>query len=141
MVVNQTDATLRLQIGDVPVDIVRYPYRLLEKPLVGVRGFAVPTLLDLATMKISALSRRGLARDFWDLYAILHEGWTLDAVLHAYVEKFGVSETDVYHVMRSLTWFEDAKKESPRPVGLTSALWRRIQAFFVAESARVMKLR
>ena len=137
-VIDESDATLRMQIDDVPVDIVRYPYPLLEKPLVGVGGFAIPTLLDLATMKISALSRRGLARDFWDLYAIVDDGLPLDVILAAYVDKFGVGEADVYHVMRSLTYFDDATKESPRPIGLTPSLWKKVQAFFVAESARLL---
>jgi len=137
-VIEVGDATLRLRLGNVPVDIVRYPHRLLERPVPGPHGVLIATLRDLATMKLAAAARRGLARDFWDIYAIAKSGLTLAEMSQAYVERFEVAESDLYHVWRALLWFEDAGRERPRPEGMTPALWRRIRAYFEREVPRLL---
>lgn len=55
-VVTLGDVTLHMEIGGVPVDVVRYPYPLLEKPRSGPAGFPVAGLLDLATNKLAAIT-------------------------------------------------------------------------------------
>jgi len=133
-VVSAGDATLRLEIGGVPVDVVRYPYPLLRKLESGPEGFPVASLLDLATNKLAAIAKRGLLRDFWDLYAIGRSGVTLSEVCAAYVKRFGVAESDLYHVTLGLTWFEDAEAEAVRPKGMTDKLWKTIRRYFEKEA-------
>ena len=95
-------------------------------------GIAVAALLDLATMKLAALSRRGLRRDFWDLSEIVRRGGVpLEQACRAYRQRYGVAEADLYHVFRALTWFEDAERDSAYPAGLTEPAWREIKAFFL----------
>ena len=55
--------------------------------------------------KLAAIAKRGLLRDFWDLYEIGKSGVTLSAACAAYVKRFHVAESDLYHVMLGLTWF------------------------------------
>ena len=62
--VGQTDAAVHLLCDGTPIDLVRYPYPLLRPPLREASGIALAGLLDLATMKLSAIARRGLRRDF-----------------------------------------------------------------------------
>jgi len=124
------DATLHMEIDGVPVDFVRYPYPLLEKPAVGPRGFRVASLVDLATNKLAAISKRGLSRDFWDLYEITRNGLTLSEACRAYVKRFGISESDLYHVTKALTWFADAEAETIRPKGMTERLWKTVREYF-----------
>jgi hypothetical protein len=97
-VVTVGDATLHMEIGGVPVDVVRYPYPLLEKPLAGPGGFPVAGLLDLATNKLAAIAKRGLLRDFWDLYEIVslsaHD--SSDAMIERFRGVFGTR----YHDLR-----------------------------------------
>ncbi|HEY3495126.1 MAG TPA: hypothetical protein VGK73_10590 [Polyangiaceae bacterium] len=61
-----TNAALHGRIGSVPVDVVNYPYPLLNPTEEGPGGFAVASLEDLAVMKLAATARRGIRRDFWD---------------------------------------------------------------------------
>lgn len=101
-VVAQSDATLHVRLEGADVDIVRYRYPLLVRPTRHI-GIPVAALRDLAAMKLAAIAKRGLRRDFWDLHEIL----TSDAVspsqlLDDYRAKFGTSEADIYHVLRSL---------------------------------------
>lgn len=70
-IVSATDTAIKLRLGNVPVDVVRYPYPLLRKASPGPEGFPVATLLDLAVMKLAAIASRGIHRDFWDFHEIL----------------------------------------------------------------------
>lgn len=83
-VVASGDAVLELEVSDVPVDLVVYPYELLEPPVAGPSGMPTAGLRDLAAMKLSAISRRGIRRDFWDLFAIVSSGLSLAEVGDAY---------------------------------------------------------
>ena len=141
-VVAATDATLTLRAGIVEVDIVRYPYPLLAETVPGPEGFDVPGLEDLAVMKLAAIAKRGVFRDFWDLYAILQEGSvSLDSALDGYIRRFGLSASDLYHVLRSLTYFDDAEAELVMPRGLTPTLWERITRFFQDQVPRAARRR
>jgi hypothetical protein len=73
-VISITDAALMIRLEQVPVDVVRYPYPLLQATSEGPAPFPIAGLLDLATMKLSAAARRGIRRDFWDLYEIFSSG-------------------------------------------------------------------
>lgn len=137
-VVGETDAVLKMRLLGEPVDLVRYPYPLLEPPTAGPSGMNVAGLMDLAVMKLSALARRGIRRDFWDLHAILETGITLREAGDAYVQRFGLAESDLYHVARSLTYFVDAEKDPAFPAGLSPENWERIRAFFTAEAPTLL---
>jgi hypothetical protein len=133
-VLEGTDVMIALEVEGVPVDLVKYAYPPLESPLPGPRRFPVAGLLDLAAMKLTAIARRGIQRDFWDLYEILHAGITLPQAAAAYVQRFGRTKGDLYHVERALTWFEDAERNPVRVKGLTPAKWARIKSFFVEQA-------
>jgi hypothetical protein len=49
-----------------------------------------------------------------------------------------ISNADLYHVLRALTYFEDAEKDPVYPRGLTPARWERIKKFFLAEAPKVL---
>jgi hypothetical protein len=49
-VASLTETSLRLVLGNLPIDIVGYPYSLLEATTTGSSGFPVASLPDLATM-------------------------------------------------------------------------------------------
>jgi hypothetical protein len=140
-IVSATDTAIKLRLGNVPVDVVRYPYPLLRQASPGPEGFPVATLLDLAVMKLAAIASRGIHRDFWDLHEILTRSQiTLDRALDAYIKRFGVKKSDVYHVLEALTYFHDAEQE-PRPRGLTAKRWGAIQSYFLAKAPQALRKR
>ena len=132
---------LALKVGDVPVDLVRYPYPPLEKPKPGPGGFPVAGLRDLAAMKLSAIARRGIQRDFWDLQEICRRKVPLEEAARAYRRRFGKTDADLYHVQRALTWFEDAERDPRKPAGLSPEHWERIKAWFRQEAPRLLEIR
>ena len=90
-------------------------------------------------MKLAAIARRGLRRDFWDLYALVQAGLPLREMADAYQAKFGTKEADLYHALRTLTYFADAEKDPELPRGLSARRWEAIKAFFRAEAPRLLK--
>jgi hypothetical protein len=126
----ETEVALHLLIAGVPVDVVRYPYPLLDPPVDGPAGFKVAALRDLAAMKIAAVARRGIRRDFWDLHEIVTRTMRLEEALDAYHARYGVEASDLYHVLRSLTYFDDAEQEDAWPQGLSADHWAEIKRYF-----------
>jgi hypothetical protein len=118
-------------IETVPASVIAYRYPLLAAPQVNeTLGVLVASLEDLACMKLSAIAARGLARDFWDLHALLGNGVAggeLGQALTFYRRKFVAD--DIGHVVRSLAYFGDAEA-SPLPRGLSDADWATIKADF-----------
>ncbi len=95
------------------------------------RSDALAGLRDLGVMKFAAIARRGIRRDFWDLFAILNLGeYTLRSLAADYLCKFGVRESDLYHVLKALTYFDDAERDPALPQGMTLELWQDIKTFF-----------
>lgn len=135
-VIGVTDVTLSVRVGSVPVDFVRYPYKMLARFSRGPEGVRLASLRDLAVMKLAAIARRGIRRDFWDLFEILdRRSMRLGAALDDYRRKFGVSEANIYHVIRALTWFDEAERDRVFPKGLTRPKWRQVRAWFEAAAS------
>lgn len=125
-----TDVALHMRVDGSPVDVDVYPYPLLERTIAGPSGWPVAALLDLATMKLAAIAKRGLRRDFWDLRAIVESGVTLADAGSAYVRRFGKAEGDLYHVWRALTYFDDAERDPVMPEGMSRRRWEQTKRFF-----------
>lgn len=138
VVLAQTDVALSVRIDATPVDIVAYGYPLLDEPTIAEDGTAVAGRRDLAAMKLSAIARRGLRRDFWDLYALTQSSLSFADTAAAYLARFGKAEADLYHVMRALTYFDDAEREPVLPRGMTPELWDQIKAYFRREAPALL---
>lgn len=91
-------------------------------------------------MKLAAIARRGLRRDFWDLHVILTRGKiALAEALDAYGKRSKRSASDIYHVVRALTFFDDAERDDPRVVGLTDRQWQTIKRWFQEQAAKLVR--
>ena len=122
-------ATLYLKVGDVPVSILAYDYPLLGPPQrVPTLPVPIASVDDLACMKLSAIANRGLARDFWDLHALIE---ATQRPLADFVASFRrkYPTVDVGHVVRSLAYFGDARAQ-PFPAELSADKWAQIRRDF-----------
>lgn len=139
-VLSETDAALRLECDGARIDFVAYPYPPLETPMRDSSGIQVAGRRDLGVMKLSAIARRGLRRDFWDLRAIIGTGLTLGDLGRDYVQRFGVSQSDLYHVARALTFFADAERDPAFPAGMNQDLWHEVKAYFQARGPDLLPI-
>mgnify|MGYP001588226550 CR=1 FL=1 len=93
---------------------------------------------DIAAMKLAALAGRGSRKDFVDLYFHARQVVPLERVFELFREKYRGVSVDPYHLLRSLTFFDDADAEA-MPELLTEVTWEEIKAFFRAEAARLFR--
>ena len=139
-IVTKSNATVTIRVGELAVDIVQYDYELLSPASIGPEGFGLAGLLDLAAMKLSAITNHGIYRDFWDLHEILTASEiTLSKSLDAFTERFGVRESDIYPVLKALTYFEDAEAQPVMPRGLSADHWTTIKTYFRRHAPALLK--
>jgi hypothetical protein len=93
----------------------------------------VADIRDIALMKLIAISGRGCRKDFVDLFTIVRIGVALQDLLGLLPKKYGAGRVNAYHILKSLTYFEDAEKE-PMPVMLEPLNWKECKAFFTREA-------
>ncbi len=86
----------------------------------------------------SARAGRGSRKDFVDLYVYTREVSPLEQTFARFREKYGAVSFDPYHLVRDLTFFEDAEAE-PMPEILVPVAWDQVTAFFRAEAARLFR--
>ena len=128
----EAEHTLTVLCGGVKLSFfrVRDPFIYETAPY---RFFRVAAVAEVALMKMIAISGRGARKDFVDLYTILMGGLTLGEMFDALPRKYGKGRVNVYHLLKSLTYFEDAEQE-PMPAMLEPFNWAECKAFFVREA-------
>jgi len=122
--------TLYLDVDGVQVSFFAYRYPMLApliRPSDGLLPLAHPD--DIAAMKLAAITSRGSRKDFIDLWCLIREGCSLDSCLGLFRRKY--SSRDIGHVIRSLTYFDDADLD-PEPRMLIKVSWEQIMADFIA---------
>lgn len=98
-------------INDVKVDFVKMSYPILF-PSKTEEGIRMLDLRDIAPMKLKAVTQRGSKKDFFDIFFLLTL-ISIEEMLLLFKEKF--RQHEVFHVIKSLTYFEDAEAY-PDPV-------------------------
>jgi hypothetical protein len=127
--------TLHTHIKGTKVTFLGYAYPLLY-PLDLFLGIQVADPRDIAGMKISAIAGRGTRRDFVDLF-IASQQYGLANLMEAFKTKFAEAHYNLIHVLKSLTFFEDAEKE-PMPHLLVDISWPEVKQFFAREVPRFL---
>lgn len=92
-------------INEVKVDFVKVAYPRLF-PLVEIDDIRMLDIRDLAPMKLNAVTGRGTKKDFYDIYFLLNI-MPLTEIIELFRQKF--SQHEVFHVIKSLSYFEDAE--------------------------------
>ena len=111
-------------IQGVKVDFVRHHQFPLLSPIEntdGIRMFADP---DIIAMKTSAILRRAVKKDFWDVAELLKH-YTLDDFVRFYEAKYPDQQL-LITVPRALSYFDEAEN-SPAPNCLRGLSWESIK--------------
>lgn len=119
---SQSETMLFLYINEVKIDMVLLPYLYLN-PMEEVEGIRLVSLEDITAMKLSAIARPGVKKDFWDIVALL-DVFSLDEMIEFYRAKY--SSRDILHVLRSLVYFNDADPQK-NPDPLKKVTWNQVK--------------
>lgn len=125
--------TLTVEINGVATSFFAYPHALVQPLVSSPWSISVAAVGDIAAMKVAAIAGRGSRKDFGDLYFICREVMGLAAVLRLFESKFHNVPYERYHILKSLTFFDDAEGEV-MPEMRSAATREEIKQFFLAEA-------
>lgn len=122
IIIRHTPGAVLVYIQKIKVDFIVYEYELLQ-PVEEVDGVRFASLPDVAAMKINAVSRRGVKKDFWDIAELL-DHFSLEQMFQFFKQKH--KATDIGHLVRSLVYFADAEGSDP-PLMLKKNTWKEVK--------------
>jgi hypothetical protein len=111
-IVSEGEGTLIANVDGIMVSLFRYDYPFLDKTKV-FKGLRIAGILDIASMKVIAISQRGTKRDFVDLYVILRDA-PFHRIAQHMVKRFGRERINPLLLGKSLVFFYDADS-NPEP--------------------------
>lgn len=113
-------------IDDVKVDFVQHHYHSLIETIIENDGIRMFSIADLMAMKIAAIMKRGVKKDFWDIAELL-KYYSVEDFIKFYTQKYPTQQLLV-SVPFVLTYFIDAE-ESEEPVSLKGQTWPGVKKF------------
>lgn len=121
---SEAENTVNGSLNGVKVSFFTYDYPLLSD-FVCYKNFRIAGKLDIALMKLEAISGRGRKKDFIDLYFLLDD-FELKDLFTVYKKKFGEALSNEYHLLKSLVYFEYAEREA-MPVMHRNISWSEVK--------------
>lgn len=113
---------LQVRLDDVKLDFLKFPYSFIQD-YVEVEGIRLVSIENIAVMKLMAIARRGVKKDFIDLYFILQR-YSLLELVQLFEAK--LPNVDMFHILKSLTYFGDADPDAD-PKMLIDVSWATIK--------------
>ena len=111
-------------IGNIKVDFVRYHHH----PAIGTPyaedGIRLMSAHDIMAMKVAAILKRAVKKDFWDIAELL-DHYTMDELIDCYNKKYP-SHQLLISIPQALTYFIEAE-ESEAPVSLKGQTWSSVK--------------
>ena len=128
-IISEEEGTLIAEIEGIKVSLFHYDYVFLDKPVV-YKKVRLAGILDIASMKVIAISQRGTKRDFVDLFVILQDIPFYKVAEHM-SKRFGKDRINPIHIGKSMVYFSDADSD-PEPSYIKGRHidWKRIKTFF-----------
>lgn len=120
------------------VSFIAYPFFVpKQEPL--QHGFIrVLDKIDIAVMKIIAISQRGRKRDFFDLYWCAKNFESLEKIIKRLPKQYPFVAHDYHHILKAMVYFEDAEND-PNPQIFFKADWEEVKLFFQKEIPFIVK--
>lgn len=126
----ESEDTLHMVLDEVKISVFYYPYNLIESFIQYSESVALAGEMDIACMKLQAISSRGSKKDFIDLFFLLKKH-KLGEILDAFDKKYSKVKYNHLHLLKSLVFFENAESE-PMPIMLVDASWEEVKNNIVA---------
>lgn len=126
-----SEGTLHCEIQKVKFSFLFYK-PLLIYPLLVWRKVKLADWKDITAEKFKTIAQRGSKKDFYDLYAVIQMKLSIEEACRVFKERFTSTGINMYHVMRSLVFFEDAQ-EDPEPIFMVNEnkwKWEKVKNFF-----------
>jgi len=106
----------------IKVDLIKYAYPLIN-PVLDIDNIRLLSIEDIIPMKLSAIAGRGSKKDFYDIFYLL-KTYSFKQMFDLFEKKF--PNTNTFHVVKSLSYFEDADLEA-NPQTIDKIDWEEIK--------------
>jgi len=116
------------------ITFLKYDYPCLFQ-FKNLEGIKIADLKDIGCMKISAVSSRGVKKDFIDLFFICQKTISLGELLKLFEKKYKSVDYNMIHILKSLIYFEDAEKD-PMPKMIIPISWKEVKSFLEKETRK-----
>jgi hypothetical protein len=128
-ILSEGEGYLIAEVGGIKISLFTFEYPFIDK-LTVYRGIRMAGVLDIAAMKIIALSQRGTKRDFVDLFFIL-QNIPFHTIAEHMVMRYGRERINPLHIAKSLVYFSDGESH-PEPAYIKGKEieWQKIKEFF-----------
>lgn len=123
-------------IGDIKLDMVNYYHHPLIEKISTIDDIRLYHVNDLMAMKVAAILKRGVKKDFWDIAEIL-KYHTMQHLIDCYTKKFPAQQL-LISIPYALTYFTDAE-ESETPVSLKGQTWTSVKKFISQKVSEYLK--
>jgi hypothetical protein len=119
--------------GNIKISFFTYHYTLIGD-LVEDENFKIANLIDIAAMKMSAITSRATNKDYIDLYFIMKHV-SLTDILLAVSRK--MKSLDINLVLKSLVYFDDIEYEPINFKNDEEIEMEKIKKFFISETKKI----
>ncbi len=118
------------------ISFIAYPFFIPAREKIPYGSISVLHPIDIAVMKITAISQRGKKRAFFDLYWCARNLEPLEQIIRRLKKQYPSVAHDYHHILKSLVYFEDAEND-PEPEINFKADWKEVKKFFIKEIPRI----
>ncbi len=117
---------------------ITYPFFIPKQEPIWYKSIKILAPLDIAVMKIIAVSQRGRKRDFFDLYWCAQNVESLQDIVRRLKVQYPTVVHDYHHILKALIYFADAEND-PEPEIFFESSWPIIKEFFKKEVPPIAK--
>ena len=135
--INQ-EGTVYGELFGAKISFIAYPFFIPMQELISYGAVSMLQPVDIAVMKIVAISQRGRKRDFFDLYWCAKNVEPLEKTIKRLKKQYPFVAHDYHHILKSILYFKDAEAD-PMPEINFKANWNDVKKFFKKEVLIVAK--
>ena len=130
------EGTIYGELFGAKISFIAYPFFLPKQIPLRYGSIRVLDPIDIAVMKVIAISQRGRKRDFFDLYWCAQHLEPLEKTVRRLKEQYPTVAHDYNHILKSIVYFEDAESD-PMPEISFPADWKKVKDFFRKEIPKI----
>ena len=130
--------TIYGELFGAKISFIAYPFFIPKQKFTQYGAIKILQPLDIAVMKIIAISQRGRKRDFFDLYWCAKNIEPLEKLIKRLKIQYPSVAHDYHHILKSLVYFNDAESD-PSPEIFFKTEWKGVKKFFREEIKKISK--
>ena len=132
------DNTIFAELLGAKISFIAYPFFVPKQDFMKYAAVKILLPIDIAVMKVVAISQRGRKRDFFDLYWCAKNLESLEETIKRLPAQYPAVAHDYHHILKSMMYFEDAEND-PEPLIFFKASWKEVKNFFKKEVPVITK--